>query len=100
MVIKRIGPMSLAKMYAVMCAVMGLFLGAIFALASMAGAAIGSASSGSSSSPFGMMAGIGFAAVLVFPIMYGAIGFVAGLIGAAIYNLVAGIAGGIEIDIT
>ena len=100
MVIKRVGPMSLAKTYGVICAVMGLVFGGIFALVSMAGAAVGTAAGGSSSGPFGMMAGFGLAAVIIFPIMYGAIGFIGGLIGAVVYNLVAGVAGGIEIDVT
>jgi hypothetical protein len=67
-----------------------LILGIITAIVgSLLGAVTGSA---------GFGAGLGFLAIIVFPIMYGAIGFVAGAIGALIYNLVARWVGGIEIE--
>ena len=34
--------------------------------------------------------GMGFGAILIFPIMYGIVGGIGGAIGASIYNLVAG----------
>jgi len=39
----------------------------------------------------------GFAALIMFPLMYGAIGFIGGLIWAALYNVVAGWIGGVEL---
>ena len=96
MVIKRVGVMSVGKMYGAVCTAMGLVFGVIFA-------AIGSLSStfaqasGSSFLPF---AGMGIAAVVMIPIMYGIFGFIGGMIGAAFYNLFAGMVGGIEIETT
>jgi len=43
--------------------------------------------------------GMGFSAILIFPIMYGIVGGIGGAIGASIYNLVAGWVGGLEVDI-
>lgn len=87
MVIKRIDPMSFAKIFAVIYAVIGLLMGVLFAL-------IGSSLGG------GMMgSGFGVGAIILFPILYGGIGFIANLIVAAIYNLVAGWVGGVRIDV-
>jgi hypothetical protein len=47
--------------------------------------------------PFG--AGIGFLAIIFFPVLYGFMGFVAGILSALIYNLVAKWVGGIEIEL-
>ena len=90
MVIKRVEPVSFAKVMGTIYALLGLILGLLVAaLGSMAGGGFGSAM------PF---AGIGIAVVIVLPIVYGLIGFVFCLIGAAIYNLVAGWVGGVEIQ--
>ncbi len=43
-------------------------------------------------------AGVGVAAIIILPIVYGCIGFVMTLIMAALYNLVAGWVGGMEIQ--
>jgi len=52
--------------------------------------------------PTGRMLGLGmgFAAIIVFPILYGIVGGVGGAIGALMYNLVAGWVGGLEVDIS
>ena len=44
------------------------------------------------------MAGMGIAAVIVMPIIYGVLGFIGGIISAAMYNLIAGFVGGIEME--
>jgi hypothetical protein len=94
MVIKRIGPMSVAKITGTLYAVMGLIMGAFFSLAVLAGA-FGSDDSGPA--VFGALLGVG--AVVIFPILYGCIGFVATLIAVWLYNVLAGLVGGIEMDV-
>ena len=89
MVIKRVEPVSAAKISGVLYALMGLLLALLFA-------AIGSMAGGLTQSvmPF---AGVGVAAIIILPIVYGCIGFIATLIMAALYNVVAGWVGGVEI---
>jgi len=90
MVIKRIEPMSAAKISAVLYALMGLLIALLFM-------AIGSMAGGLAQSAF-PFAGAGVAALIIIPIVYGCIGFIATLIAAALYNLVAGWVGGVEIQ--
>ncbi len=94
MVIKRVGVMSVAKLYAVMAAAMGLCFGLLVAAVGSIGSTMLS-SDGTSLVPFG---GFGIAAIVVLPIIYAVMGFIGGLIGAALYNLFAGLVGGIEIE--
>jgi hypothetical protein len=94
MVIKRIGPLSLAKIAGTLYAVVGLVIGCIFSLFAMAGGF------GTDSREIGAFAPmIGAGAILVLPILYGCLGFIAMFIGAWIYNGLAGLVGGIELDI-
>lgn len=93
MVLKRIGPVSLAKISGTLYAVIGLFIGAIFSLISMAGFA----SDAFGGSRMGAMFGVG--AIILLPILYGCLGFVGSLIGAWIYNVVSGMVGGVEVDL-
>ena len=95
MIIKRIGPMSIARLSGMLYAVLGLVLGAIISLIALAG---GFASDSEGAAQFGGF--IGVAAVLVLPICYGLLGFVATLIAAWLYNVAAGVVGGIEVDIS
>ncbi len=93
MVIKRVGVLSAAKLYAAISFAMGLIVGVFFALASVIGMSMGA----QDESPFfGMMFGVG--AVVFLPIFYGLMGFVFGAIGAALYNLFAGMVGGLEVE--
>jgi hypothetical protein len=87
MIIKRIDPMSFAKLNGVMYAAIGLILGLFFALV---GRGFGAG---------GMMGSFGMAAIIVLPIIYGVFGFVATAIFAMIYNLVAGWVGGIKLEV-
>jgi len=95
MIIKRIGPMSVARLSGMLYAVMGLLFGGIISLIAMAG---GFGSGGDGATPFGGFMGV--AAVVVLPICYGLLGFVGTLIAAWLYNVAAGIVGGIEVDIS
>ena len=94
MELRRIGALSLAKVSAVVYALLGLVLGAIFSLISVAGSILTSPKSGIAPFP-----PLGAAAVIILPALYGAIGFVGSLIGAAIYNVVAGLIGGVHIEL-
>jgi len=44
--------------------------------------------------------GMGFGAIIFFPLIYGLIGGVFAAISAALYNLVAGWVGGLDVDIS
>jgi len=94
MVIKRVGPLSCAKLSGTLYALIGLLVGGIFSMIAMAGGAAADNTFGR-----GMGAAIGVGAIVLFPILYGCMGFVATLIGAWLYNIVAGMVGGIELDV-
>lgn len=90
MVIKRVNPMSAAKIQGVLGLIVGLIAGIIMAIfASLLGplqkASVGPA--------------FGAGAIIFLPVMYGIGGFIAGLIGGCLYNLVAKWVGGIELDL-
>jgi hypothetical protein len=95
MIVRRVGPLSFAKVMGVLYVLMGLLFGAIVSLISVVGGAL------APHDEAGGMAGLlfGAAAIVVLPIFYGVLGFVASLIGAALYNMVASFVGGIEIDV-
>ncbi len=99
MVIRRVNPISAAKVNGVLCAILGFVIGAFWSLMIMA---LGSLASSSSSDGaigagvLGMLMGAG--AIIVMPIIYGIFGFIGGLIYAALYNLVAKWTGGLEIE--
>ena len=96
MVLKRIGVLSCGKVMGTCYAAMGLILGAIFALISLAGVAMPQPPNAAGPPmPFFF----GGAAVIILPIVYGIGGFIGGIILAAIYNLVAGVVGGLELNL-
>ena len=94
MVIRSVGPLSVAKVAGLLYAVMGLIFGAIIALAATAGAF---ANGGGEAGFLGAFFGIG--AVVFLPLLYGCMGFVITLIAAWLYNLVAGVVGGVHIEV-
>ena len=89
--LKRVDPVSVAKVLGVLYAILGLIGGAIMALMSLVGATIGGGRQGGL---MGLVFGVG--GIVFVPIFYGIIGFIGGLISALIYNLVANVVGGIE----
>jgi hypothetical protein len=93
MIVRRVGPLSFAKLCGVLYAIMGLIFGAFISLFSLMGSAFAPKESGG----IGMLFGV--AAIVALPIFYGALGFITSLIGAALYNLVASWVGGVEIDV-
>lgn len=94
MVIKRIGPLSIAKIAGVVYAVFGLLVGALLSMFAIGGAMFMPEGQGGS---FGAIFGV--AAIILMPIFYGLIGFVATFIGALIFNAAAGLTGGVEIEV-
>ena len=96
MVIKRVGPVSCAKISGTLYGIIGLIIGGVFSMVAMAG---GFASDDASPFAAGLGAVIGAAAIVVFPLFYGCMGFVATLVGAWLYNVVAGLVGGVEIEV-
>jgi hypothetical protein len=94
MVIKRVGPVSCAKIAGALYAIMGFFAGAFISLLAMAG----TFASQDTQMPFaGALFGVG--AIVLLPVFYGCLGFVATLIMAWIYNILASALGGVEIDV-
>ena len=94
MVIKRVGPLSCAKLVGAMYTVVGLCLGAVFSLISLLG---GMAGASGESAAFGAVFGV--AAIILLPLFYGGLGFVSTLIGAWLYNVFAGMVGGVEMEV-
>ncbi|HEY7476480.1 MAG TPA: DUF3566 domain-containing protein [Vicinamibacterales bacterium] len=98
MQIKRIGPLSAAKIGGVLYAGLGLLIGACVSLVMMALGGAAALSEDQSGGPFfGMLFGAG--AIVMMPIFYGVFGAIMMAITAALYNLAAKVAGGIEIDV-
>lgn len=90
--LKKIDPMSYAKISGVMGAVIGLIMGLTFSSLSGFLSIFGAEAAG-------MMGGLGLLSIMVFPILYAIMGFISGLIGAFIYNIVAGYVGGVKVDL-
>jgi hypothetical protein len=92
-VIRRVGPLSCAKVAGLLYLILGFIFGAFISLFAVGGsmfvdrpaAGIG-----------GMLFGAG--AIVILPICYAAFGFVMTFIMAWLFNLVVGITGGIEVD--
>ena len=93
MIVKRIGPMSLARISGILYALVGFMIGCVFSIVSVTGGLRQQAEDPTGAAIFGA------AAVFVLPIVYGFLGFISSLLGAAIYNALAGFIGGIEIEI-
>lgn len=97
--IRRFGVLSVGKVMGMTYALLGLLGGAIFALFSLFGAALGASLAEDSAGAIpGALFGVG--AIILFPIIYGVIGFLGGLLVAAIYNLVSGATGGIQVELS
>jgi hypothetical protein len=91
-IIKRIAPLQLGKMLAILYGIMGVLFIPFFLLMTLFAAHL------PAQQRVGMMAlGAGFA--VFFPIIYAVMGFVFGALGALIYNLVAKWVGGIEVEV-
>lgn len=92
--IKRIGVLSLGKVFGILYALMGLIIGAIITLVSLFAAV--AFSRYTTAGIGGMFFGIG--SVIILPILYGIMGCIAGMITAFLYNLIASWVGGVEVE--
>jgi len=100
MVIKRLGIFSVAKIYSVVMAGIGLLIGIPVGLIMIIfGAAMMSSSGRDSAAGGGVGIGIGIFYMIGVPILYGVIGFIFGAIGALIYNMASGVIGGVELEL-
>lgn len=102
--IRKLGILSVAKIYAVMMLIMSLLISIPYGLFIIVISLIGGVGAGNSDAWGGLAIGgggvvVGLLLMIGIPILYGAIGFIAGCIGALIYNILAGIVGGIEIEV-
>jgi len=94
-VIKKIDPFTVGKVFGVMYGILGLLFGAIFSCISLIGGAAASDVMGDAA--VGILFGVG--AIITMPILYAVMGFIVGIISSVIYNLVAGWIGGIEMEL-
>jgi hypothetical protein len=83
--LKRLGPLSVAKVQAILMAFIGLIEGAIFA-------ALGSLMPAEAGFGFGALS------IVIFPVLFAVFGFLFGALSAWLYNVVAGWVGGIEVE--
>jgi hypothetical protein len=99
MVITKVGVMSLGKLMGIMYAAIGLLFGGIYALVAVVGGGAMLAMGGNEGAMGGgMMMGMGVAAVIVLPVIYGVLGFIGGLVTALFFNIAAKYAGGLEVE--
>ena len=94
--LKKVTPISVAKLYAVISAIFGLLDGLAIALL---GTAVREFAQGYEM--FGevsFLSQFGVLAVIIVPIVYAIIGFIVAFIGAWIYNLIARFIGPIEVE--
>ena len=93
MVIRRVGPLSCARVVGTLYAALGLIIGGILSVVSVVGGMVADEPQGAA---FSAIFGVG--AIILLPVLYGGLGFVAALVGAWLYNTISGFVGGIEID--
>ena len=84
--LKRVDPISVAKIAGTLYAIIGLFVGGVFFLFSLVGVL-------ANQGDMALGAVGGLVMMVVFPVIYGVLGFVGVLIGAVIFNLVASMVG-------
>ncbi len=100
MVIKRVAPLSAAKIAGMIYTLLGLPFALLVWIVSL----VGLNYSGMSNSPFlpfspAYVVEGGAIAVIVLPVFYGFFCFLMTLIGAWLYNVVAGFAGGVSVEL-
>lgn len=99
--IRKLGILSVAKMYAAIAVVISLLISIPYGLFIIIFSLIGAAGARGEA---GLMVGgggivMGILVMIGLPILYGIGAFIGGAIGALVYNLFAGMVGGIEIEV-
>lgn len=102
--IKKLGVLSVAKIYAVMMFIFSLLIFVPYGLIIIIISLIGGIGAGSQDGALGIAFGgsgivMGIVIMIVFPIMYAIFGFIGGALSALVYNVLAGFVGGIEIEV-
>jgi hypothetical protein len=97
MVIKRVNPLSAAKLSGVLGVLLGLIVGACISLIMMVAGRAATAADAAVPRFAGPLVGVG--AIIILPIFYGVFMFIVGLLQAALYNVAARWMGGVEIDV-
>lgn len=90
--LKRIAPLQLGKILAVLYGAMGLLAAPVFLIISLVGS-----TSGQKAAVPAVLGGL--VGVVLVPIFYAVMGFLIGVVGAFLYNLVARWVGGIEVEV-
>lgn len=98
MILKRIEPMSCAKVYGLICVFIGLIAGIFVAGIFWVTSHLFGPGMDSDIPLRGMSYLFGGGAIISFPIMYGIMGFIMGYLSAVIYNWIANMIGGIEME--
>jgi hypothetical protein len=99
-ILKRVGPGSAFKIGLVLYGIIGLLAGIVMAFVSMVAGSLGGLGASAVPGARALGFGMGFGAIILFPLLYGVFGGVFAAVGAVIYNLVAGWVGGLEVDIS
>jgi len=96
--LRHIAVVQFALVAAVIYGLIGILLGVVWWLV-LGPIMIAGVKTGVSAPGVAAMTGLGFFAIIFFPIIYGVIGFIAGLLYAALYNLAARWTGGFELTL-
>jgi len=97
MILKRIGPLSLAKVCGIIYVVVGFIVGGFVSLFALMGVFANSMMNEGPGAFLGLFFGVG--AIIILPIFYGVLGFIGGALMAWLYNIFAGLVGGVELDL-
>lgn len=99
--IRKLGILSVAKIYSVMMLVLSLLISIPYGLIIIVYALFGAGMMGGDAAfavgGGGVLLGIGI--MIGLPIFYGVIGFIGGALAALVYNIFSGIIGGVEIEV-
>jgi len=98
MTLRRVDPLSAAKLVGMIYALFGLLGGAIASSVFVIGGIVGAALGRQSASPVVSIL-FGAGAIVFLPFLYGGLGFLGTLVAAAVYNWLAGWLGGIRWDV-